>query len=95
MTQPDRLRYLPGRSRNRAHLLPAWQDGEFRTSRCGITAHVDQWFGRFTDAEIITAHKRPLCRNCAGVYRINEGQAYVPPFYPEGTRRQETAVDHA
>jgi hypothetical protein len=81
----DRLRYLPGRSRNKAHLIPADQDGEeLRTSRCGITAHVDQWYGRFTDAEIITAYKRPRCGTCLSYYRINEGREYVAPFYPEG-----------
>jgi hypothetical protein len=69
--EPDRLRYLPGRSRNHAHLIPAWHDGRpVRESRCGLIE------SRWQRAE--EAH-RPLCGNCRRNYQINEGTTWTSP----------------
>jgi hypothetical protein len=68
--EPDRLRYVPGRSRNRAHLIPHWYDGQpVREARCGLLGSPADW------REVASAH-RPLCRSCTRNYEINEGKPY-------------------
>jgi hypothetical protein len=75
--EPDRLRFLRGRSRNRVHLIPWWQDSQpWRESRCGLLGIPSDWWGGDSPEEEASAAHRPVCRNCARNYEINEGKPY-------------------